>query len=158
MKTTVGLLTFTLSLEVYGCEGHDFDVEVLIIGDWGSANIHYAKGKFASSDHNYVFEGIAPLCLKHAYLILRYHLELSRFNGIVLKNIAKNSLMGIEISLPPLEVQEQIITECVAVKKRTQELQTASKNYQALILSVLEVCGMAKTTKSSPPLNKSYKP
>lgn len=37
------------------CNEYDFDIEALIIGDGGSANIHYINGKFSSSDHTYIF-------------------------------------------------------------------------------------------------------
>ncbi len=49
------------SLEAYKCDAYDFDIEALIIGDGGSANIHYSTGKFASSDHTYIFKGLAPI-------------------------------------------------------------------------------------------------
>ncbi|WP_104727685.1 N-6 DNA methylase [Helicobacter felis] len=138
------------SLEAYKCDAYDFDIEALIIGDGGSANIHYSTGKFASSDHTYIFKGASPdLRLRYVYLVLRHNLELleAGFKGIALRNIAKKYIEEIKIPLPPLEVQEQIITECAQVEKRAQELQEGIQNYQNLILAVLGVCGVAKEPK-----------
>ncbi|GMB96354.1 restriction endonuclease subunit S [Helicobacter sp. NHP22-001] len=134
------------SLEVSKCESYDFDMEALIIGDGGSANIHYTKGKFASSDHTYIFGGGRPdLHLKYAYLVLRHHLELleAGFKGVSgRKNISKTFMMGIKIPLPPLEVQEHIIAECAKIEKRYQEVRMGIEQYKALIQAVLEACGV----------------
>ncbi|WP_121021109.1 restriction endonuclease subunit S [Helicobacter vulpis] len=60
------------------------------------------------------------------------------------KNINLSILQNMCIPKPPLEVQEQIITECAQVEKRAQELQEGIQNYQNLILAVLEACGVVQ--------------
>ncbi|WP_120950890.1 N-6 DNA methylase [Helicobacter sp. L8] len=135
------------SLEVYKCEAHDFDMEALVIGDGGSANVHYVLGKFASSDHTYIFTGLNPAVrLRYVYLVLRHHLELleAGFKGIALRNIAKKFIENIAIPLPPLQVQEQIIAECAKVEKQYQQIRMGIEQYQALILAVLERCGVCQ--------------
>ncbi|WP_162983245.1 restriction endonuclease subunit S [Helicobacter mehlei] len=64
------------------------------------------------------------------------------FKGIALRNIAKKYIEEIKIPLPPLEVQEQIITECAQVEKRYAEVRMSVEQYKALIQAVLEACGV----------------
>ncbi len=92
------------SLEVSKCEVYNFEMEALIIGDGGSANVHYAKGKFSCSDHTYIFKNTSPRCaLKYIYLVLYHHLELLEvgFNGISIKNIAKSFIDNIKSPSSP---------------------------------------------------------
>jgi type I restriction enzyme M protein len=97
------------------CNFADFDMEALIIGDGGSANIHYINGKFSASDHTYILrnKNKEKISLKYIYELLLNNLEVIEkgFQGQGLKNISKKYLESIKIPMPPLEIQEQIVSE-----------------------------------------------
>ena len=95
------------------CNDFDFDLEAIIIGDGGSANIHYINGKFSSSDHTYIFTNKenVNILLKFIYYAINSNLEIleAGFKGIALKNISKTFIENIKIPIPPLKAQEQIV-------------------------------------------------
>jgi type I restriction enzyme M protein len=97
------------------CDTADFDTEALIIGDGGSANIHYINGRFSASDHTYVLKNKneEAVSLMYVYILILNNLEIIEkgFQGQGLKNVSKKHLQSIQIPLPPLEIQEQIVAE-----------------------------------------------
>ena len=133
------------SLEVYKCDIADFDCEGLIIGDGGSANIHYENGKFSSSDHTYVFANQKNVSLRYVYFVLRNNLELleAGFKGIALRNITKSFIENeVQIPLPPLAIQQQIVAECEKVEEQYRVVRMTIEEYQRLIKAVLVKCGI----------------
>ncbi|WP_279039578.1 N-6 DNA methylase, partial [Campylobacter helveticus] len=110
------------SLEIYKCTAYDFDTEAIIIGDGGTANIHYCKGKFSATDHAYIFERLNDeISLRYIYFVIRNNLNLLQagFKGIGLQNIAKKFIKEqVKIPLPPLEIQTQIVAECEKVEEQ----------------------------------------
>ena len=129
------------SLEVYKCNEADFDIEALIIGDGGSANIHYVNGKFSSSDHTYIFTQLKNnISLRYVYFVIRNHLEILEvgFKGIALKNIAKKFIENeVKIPLPPLEIQSQIVSECEEVERQYSTIKMSIEEYKNLIKAIL---------------------
>lgn len=128
------------------CDYFDFDFEALIIGDGGGANIHYINGKFSSSDHTYIFtvkENIKVL-LKFIYYIINSNLELleAGFKGIALKNISKTFIENIQIPIPSLEIQKQIVAECEKVEEQYNTIRMSIEEYQKLIKAILQKCGI----------------
>lgn len=132
---------YTSSLEIYKCFSYDFDMEALIVGDGGNASIHYANGKFSSSDHTYVFTNTSDQAiLRYVYLVVRNNLDILELGlkGIGLKNIGKKFIENeIKIPLPPLEIQKQIVKECDEVESYTRNIDNLIKAYEDLIKAVL---------------------
>ncbi|EHN8315014.1 restriction endonuclease subunit S [Campylobacter coli] len=127
------------------CNEYDFDIEALIIGDGGSANIHYINGKFSSSDHTYIFiNNKKNIILKFIYYVINSNLHILEvgFKGIALKNIAKSFIQSLKIPLPPLEIQKQIVAECEKVEEQYNTLSLSIKEYQNLIKAILQKCGI----------------
>ncbi|HDZ4251800.1 TPA: restriction endonuclease subunit S [Campylobacter jejuni] len=128
------------------CDDFDFYFEALIIGDGGGANIHYINGKFSSSDHTYIFTNKqdSKILLKFIYYTINSNLELleAGFKGIALKNISKTFIENIQIPLPPLEIQKQIVAECGKVEEQYNTLSLSIKEYQNLIKAILQKCGI----------------
>lgn len=123
--TENGKIPFIVSsLSEKKCDSADFDIEALIIGDGGSANIHYVNGKFSASDHTYVLKNKSEekLSLKYVYMLLLNNLEIIEkgFQGQGLKNVSKKYLQSIKIPLPPLEIQKEIV-EQIEVKQKAIE-------------------------------------
>ncbi|EKZ8974707.1 N-6 DNA methylase [Campylobacter coli] len=127
------------------CNEYDFDIEALIIGDGGSANIHYINGKFSSSDHTYIFiNNKKNIILKFIYYVINSNLHILEvgFKGIALKNIAKSFIQSLKIPLPPFEIQKQIVAECEKVEEQYNTLSLSIKEYQNLIKAILQKCGI----------------
>lgn len=127
------------------CNEYDFDIEALIIGDGGSANIHYINDKFSSSDHTYIFiNNKKNIILKFIYYVINSNLHILEvgFKGIALKNIAKSFIQSLKIPLPPFEIQKQIVAECEKVEEQYNTLSLSIKEYQNLIKAMLQKCGI----------------
>lgn len=100
------------------CNEYDNDDECFIIGDGGCANIHYVNGKYAASDHTYIFKSKDDRILtKYIYKYLSGNIRILEdgFKGAGIKNISKSYIMSILIPLPPKEKQERIAKELDAV-------------------------------------------
>lgn len=136
------------SLEVYKCDEADFNTEALIIGDGGSANIHYENGKFSGSDHTYIFTNLnSEISLRYVYFLIRNHLGIleAGFKGIALKNIAKRFIENeVKIPKPPLPIQKQIVAECEEVEKQFNTIRMSIEEYQNLIKAILVKCGICE--------------
>ncbi len=127
------------------CNEYDFDIEALIIGDGGSANIHYINGKFSSSDHTYIFiNNKKNIILKFIYYVINSNLHILEvgFKGIALKNIAKSFIQSLKIPLPPFEIQKQIVAECEKVEEQYNTIRMSVEEYQNLIKVILQKCGI----------------
>ncbi|EOJ6096423.1 N-6 DNA methylase [Campylobacter jejuni] len=127
------------------CNEYDFDIEALIIGDGGSANIHYINGKFSSSDHTYIFiNNKKNIILKFIYYVINSNLHILEvgFKGIALKNIAKSFIQSLKIPLPPFEIQKQIVAECEKIEEQYNTIRMSIEEYQNLIKAILQKCGI----------------
>ena len=128
--TENGKIPFVVSsLEQKKCDEADFEMEALVIGDGGSANIHYLDGRFSASDHTYVLKNLdeTKVLLKYVYLIILNNLDLIEkgFQGQGLKNVSKKHLQAIQIPLPPLEIQEQVVEQIDGYQKIINGIQQA---------------------------------
>ena len=130
------------SFEIFKCDIADFDMEAIIIGDGGSANINYINGKFSSSDHTYIFTSKSDALSKFIFVLLHSNLEILEqgFKGIAIKNISKNYINNIKIPLPPLEVQQQIVAEYQNVEKQILQITQQIQTQKSLINTVLAKC------------------
>lgn len=133
-----GKIPFVVSsLEQKKCDSADFEMEALVIGDGGSANIHYLDGKFSASDHTYVLkaQNQTNVVLKYIYQVIRNNLDLIErgFQGQGLKNVSKKHLQSIKIPLPPLEIQEQIVAELDGCQKIIDGAKQITQNWKPKI-------------------------
>jgi len=102
------------------CVTADFNLEALVIGDGGSANIHYINGLFSASDHTYILKSMDNrIILKYIYWVIYYNLDIieTGFQGQGLKNVSKKHLQSIKLPIPPLEVQREIVDEIEGYQK-----------------------------------------
>lgn len=124
---------YVSSLSMKRCNSADFDMEALIIGDGGSANIHYANGAFSASDHIYILRSKdnAPVVIKYVYYMIHANLNLIEdgFQGQGLKNVSKKHLLTIQIPLPPLDVQKVIVAEIDGYQKVIDGARAIIDNY-----------------------------
>jgi len=105
----------------------DYNEESLIIGDGGQANINYSH-KFSASDHCYILQNNnkLKLLLEYSYYYLYFNLNKMNnlFTGSGIKNISKEKLRNLEIPLPSLEVQKQIVDELSLLETSIQTIET----------------------------------
>lgn len=121
------------------CNGYDNDDECFIIGDGGCANIHYVNGKYAASDHTYIFKSKDDRILtKYIYKYLSGNIRILEdgFKGAGIKNISKSYIMSILIPLPPKEEQERIAKELDAVSDLLAKQKQLLNEQDTLIKSV----------------------
>jgi type I restriction-modification system DNA methylase subunit/restriction endonuclease S subunit len=95
------------------CNEADYNEESIIIGDGGNPNIHFNK-MFSCSDHNYILKLkniITNINIKYIYYYFLVNLNKieNGFKGSTIKNISKSYIESLEIPIPTLEKQEQII-------------------------------------------------
>lgn len=138
------------------CDDFDFDLEAIIIGDGGSANIHYINGKFSSSDHTYIFTNKenVNILLKFIYYAINSNLEIleAGFKGIALKNISKTFIENIKIPLPPLKAQEQIVEVLEGIEAKIANIDSrleSLENRKAEILAKALNAGNERENKLS---------
>lgn len=116
----------------------DYDGEYLIIGNGGSANIHYIDGKFAISTHSLVFRNKWPkVTLKFIYYFLRSNDILEKgFRGAGLKNISLSYINKIKIPSLSLEKQEQIVSQLEKLEKLKEKREQNIQRCDKLIKSI----------------------
>lgn len=136
--TPDGSIPFIVSSPVEKkCNLADHNTEALVIGDGGSANIHYVNGQFSASDHTYILKNkdSSKVLLKYLYLILVNNLRLIEdgFQGQGLKNVAKKYLKAINIPLPPIDVQRQIVEELNSYHEVVKGAEQIINNYKILL-------------------------
>ncbi|MDR0676664.1 MAG: restriction endonuclease subunit S, partial [Elusimicrobiota bacterium] len=138
----IGNIDFIISsMDKKKCDAADFDCEALLIGDGGSANIHYVNNEFSASDHVYILKNKDKnVKLKYIYTFLINNLKLieENFSGIGIKNISKKNIESISIPLPPVEVQEKIVAEIEILEKKENEIKKNTERLEGEIKKIME--------------------
>lgn len=70
----------------------------------------------------------------------KYIMSLAR--GAAQPHVYPKDIENIKISLPPLEIQKQIVAECEKVEEQYNTLSLSIKEYQNLIKAMLQKCGI----------------
>ena len=134
----------------------DFTEESIIVGDGGEPNVNYGT-KFSVSDHCYVLQNKAKerVNLRYVYFYCFYNLSTigELFTGVAIKNISKSRIETIQIPIPSLEKQQEIIDhierhqECYSMYHRiNQEKLQTIKHMNELRFQRLVVFGAAVKT------------
>jgi type I restriction enzyme S subunit len=92
------------------CDTYDYENECLIIGTGGTANIKYGS-KFSCSTDNFVLKINDEYSTKYVYYYLLNNIYLleNGFCGVGLKHISKKYIINIEIPIPSIEKQQEIV-------------------------------------------------
>lgn len=92
----------------------DFTEESIILGDGGEPNVNYGT-KFSVSDHCYVLQNKDKqhVNLKYVYYYCYHNLNTigELFTGVAIKNISKSRIETIQIPMPSLEKQQEIVNQ-----------------------------------------------
>lgn len=90
-----------------------YDDECLIIGNGGVANIQYYNGKFATGSHSFVTKSKIPTVrIRYLYSYFYSNMDILEegFRGVGIKNIPKEYINGINIPVPSIERQDNLIS------------------------------------------------
>ena len=90
----------------------DYEGEYLIIGDGGTANCKYYKGKFSASDHNYILKPKDKVkCKLVRYFLMKdnYKILSDGFKGVGIKNVSKTYIQNINFIRNTRYTDEEII-------------------------------------------------
>ncbi|MCQ2609126.1 MAG: restriction endonuclease subunit S, partial [Bacteroidales bacterium] len=111
---------FTSGLTVYRHDDFLVDGENIYMATGGNATIQYYNGKSSYSTDTWVIRSSdeGKLSTYYLYLLLQERVqEINNdyFKGTGLKHLQKPDFKQIQIPLPPLDIQQQIVTECSAI-------------------------------------------
>ena len=124
-----------------------FDEDLVLIGEdgakWGSneKTAFLATGKYWVNNHAHVFKPIEEK-LNYTYIIeLLNFLNLDTFvTGYAPKKLNQANLKEIKIPLPPLNVQQQIDTECETVDREIAQAREAITTVKRQIEELVNFC------------------
>ena len=130
---------FTCSKDVFKIDDYAFDCEALLLAGNNAAGIfdvkHYV-GKFNAYQRTYVItiseefkRKVLYIYLKH---ILEMHLNMLRINslGSSTRYLVLNMITSLEIPLPPLSIQEEIVSEIEGYQKIIDGAKAIVENYK----------------------------
>lgn len=117
----------------------------LVIGNGGSANIHFADIPFSATSHCYIAVAKTPdVNTKFVYYYLSTNLIILErgFKGAGLKNISSKYIEEIEIPLPDLETQNKVVAILDKAKIVLDKREETIKEYEKLLKNTfLEMFG-----------------
>lgn len=118
-----------------------YDDECLIIGNGGVANIQYYNGKFATGSHSFVTKSKIPTVrIRYLYSYFYSNMDILEegFRGVGIKNIPKEYINGINIPVPSIEQQDNLISLFEQSDKSKFELENCIKNAVSMYKKILK--------------------
>ena len=147
----------------------DYDGEYLIIGDGGTGNCKYYKGKFSSTDHTYVLKPKQNTnCLLIKYFLEKdnYKILNEGFKGVGIKNISKSYIQNIDYKKNAIYSDDFIINSLSTISKIIKNEEKQLSLYDELIKSrfiemfnhceKVDLSTLADITMGQSPDSKSY--
>ena len=133
---TGNIIAFTSGNKLFYVNDYLVDGEYIFMNDGGQADTKYYAGKAYYSDHVFAFTSkkMKVKFLYHYLLQINDLINKEYFRGGGIKNLVKKDFLNIEIPIPPLPVQEEIVrildnfTELT--KELTAELTARKKQYE----------------------------
>ena len=134
----------------------DFTRNKLIIGDGGTASINYADKDFSCSDHCYILKPKIEKELNckyvYWYLYTNLHILEAGFKGIGIKNISKTFVQNVEIPMPDINKQNEIVTLLDKVDEiRVKKKQANEKLDEFLKSTFIDMFGDPKSNSMNWP-------
>lgn len=118
-----------------------YDDECLIIGNGGVANIQYYNGKFATGSHSFVTKSKIPTVrIRYLYSYFYSNMDILEegFRGVGIKNIPKEYINEINIPVPSIEQQDNLISLFEQSDKSKFELENCIKNAVSMYKKILK--------------------
>ena len=125
------------------CDVPDYKEECIIVGTGGTANIKYSK-MFSCSSDNFILKSNTKECLtKYIYYYLLNNINVLQkgFAGSGIQHISKDYINNIQIPVPPIERQQEIIETCEynedLIKKMEEEIKQAKIQARLRVSEIL---------------------
>ncbi|MEM3857989.1 MAG: N-6 DNA methylase [Candidatus Micrarchaeaceae archaeon] len=136
-----GLFPFYCSTEkIKYCDECDYNVESIIIGTGGNANIKYGV-KFSCSTDNFILTSkYEDILTKYIYYYLENNIDILKngFYGTAIKHISKKYIENIEIPIPPVEKQKLIINKMDMLNNKEQQIMDGINKYNDKIKNMFK--------------------
>ena len=131
------VIFFTSGKEQLKYEKNLVDGENIFIATGGNANVFYYCGPSAYSTDTWSIKIDESIALtKYLYYLIDNKITLintTMFKGAGLKHLDKNLFKSLQIPLPSIEIQREIVTELDVYKKIIDAAQTIIQNYKPTI-------------------------
>lgn len=128
---------FGEGVDIKKCDEYDYKQKSIIIGTGGNANIKFDK-KFSCSADNFIITS-EKYNIKYIYyyLLINIHLLENGFKGTTIKHLSKDYLQNIEIPIPDIETQKQIISFCDELIKNIEYTKNQIQNNKKLMKQII---------------------
>jgi len=122
---------FTCSREIYAIDNYAFDCEAILLAGnnaVGDFNVKHYKGKFNAYQRTYVITVNRQKCVLYRFLYFQMLKSLKQFKeqsvGSGTKFLKLGMIKNMEIALPNLAKQEQIVSTMDSLHKETRRLES----------------------------------
>ena len=138
------IIAFTSGNKTFFVNEYLVDGEYIFMNDGGQADTKYYNGKANYTDHVFAFtsKNINIRFLFHYLLRINEIINKDYFRGGGIKNLVKKEFLEIEVPVPPLEVQREIVEILdkftLLTAELTAELTARKEQYKSYLNSLLD--------------------
>jgi len=122
---------------------YQFDGEYVLTGRCGSLNgsQYYVNGKFSASDFTYVIKPKDGLTAKYLYYCLLIVDWTQWQTGTTMKGIRREIIVDLKIPLPPLPIQQEIVTALDLIYNNAATAKAAAASVKSQMAAVVRSVG-----------------
>ncbi|MBX7490050.1 restriction endonuclease subunit S [Helicobacter turcicus] len=138
---------YTSGLNIYRYDEALTSGENIYLSTGGNAIVQFYNGESAYSTDTYVIKSQDSKKALTKFIFYMLEIQTSYINdflfkGAGLKHLQKPEFRNLKIPLPPIEIQQQIVSECEKVEEQHSTIAKTIETYQRLIKAVLVKCGI----------------
>ena len=132
---------FTCSREPLRISSYSYDCECVLVAGNGDLNVKYYNGKFDAYQRTYIItlkEGITETSVPYLYKFFTSYIEVLRQRSIggIIKYIKLGDITNAILPLPPLSMQETIVSELDKINELIRLKKEQLKDYDNLAQSI----------------------
>ena len=132
---------FTCSREPLHISSYSYDCECVLVAGNGDLNVKYYNGKFDAYQRTYIItlkEGITETSVPYLYKFFTSYIEVLRQRSIggIIKYIKLGDITNAILPLPPLSMQETIVSELDKINELIRLKKEQLKDYDNLAQSI----------------------
>ena len=120
-------------------ENSQYKGTAIIIGTGGTANVHFSSLPFSTTSHCTVLyakdENRVNIKYIYYFLISNIHILEQGFRGVGLRNLPKGYIENVEIPIPPIDHQKEIVTILDKIQLLINKRNESAENLDKLLLS-----------------------
>ena len=110
----------------------------------------FTNQKVMINEHIFLIRCDSEIKQKYLFFILHsnigQNLLKSKITGSAQGGLNQTNLKSIQIPLPPIEIQKQIVEKCEKVEKQSSTIKTSIEKYQELIKAILAKCAITESS------------